>query len=348
MRYSKILDETIKNIVPSSRERMVEKEKELNSLLKTPKGLGKLEELAIQIEGIKKDYRPEKKIVIVMAADNGVESEKVSKSKRIITQYVVEAMLQGKSSVNALGKTFEADIEVVDLGIDETTDLEEKIDLAGIINRKLMQTGTHNIAEGPAMNYDTAVKAIETGIEIADVFVEKGYNLFATGEMGIGNTTTSSAVLKVLTDLPLDDITGYGSGIDEKTLEHKKNVIQRAIDEKNKIIDVLSKVGGLDIAGMAGIYLGCAKNSIPVVIDGFISSVAALCAYRLCENVKDYMLPSHMSEEPGMKYIIEELGMEPFLFMNMKLGEGTGAVMMFPVIEAACNITRTVRKYPEV
>ena len=174
MRYSKILDETIKNIVPSSRERMVEKEKELNSLLKTPKGLGKLEELAIQLEGIKKDYRPEKKIVIVMAADNGVEREKVSKSKRIITQYVVEAMLQGKSSINALGKTFGADIEVVDLGIDETTDLEGKINLAGIINRKLMQTGTHNIAEGPAMDYITAIKAIETGIEIADVFAEKG------------------------------------------------------------------------------------------------------------------------------------------------------------------------------
>ena len=265
-------------------------------------------------------------------------------------------MLQGKSSINALGKTFGADIEVVDLGIDETTDLEGKINLAGIINRKLMQTGTHNIAEVPAMDYITAVKAIERGIEIADIFAEKGYNLFATGEMGIGNTTTSSAVLKVLTDLSLDDITGYGSGIDEKTLEHKKNVIQRAIDVNNgkegidtsDIIDVLSKVGGLDIAGMAGIYLGCAKNSIPVVIDGFISSVAALCAYRLCENVKDYMIPSHMSEEHGMKYIIEELGMEPFLFMNMKLGEGTGAVMMFPVIEAACNITRTVRKYPEV
>ena len=356
MRYSKILDETIKNIVPSSRERMVEKEKELNSLLKTPKGLGKLEELAIQIEGIKKDYRPEKKIVIVMAADNGVEREKVSKSKRIITQYVVEAMLQGKSSINALGKTFGADIEVVDLGIDESEDTEGEINLTGIINRKLMKAGTRNIVEGSAMDYITAVKAVETGIEIADIFAKKEYNLFATGEMGIGNTTTSSAVLKVLTDLSLDDITGYGSGIDEKTLEHKKNVIQRAIDVNNgkegidtsDIIDVLSKVGGLDIAGIAGIYLGCAKNSIPAVIDGFISSVAALCAYRLCENVKDYMIPSHMSEEPGMKYIIEELGMEPFLFMNMKLGEGTGAVMMFPVIEAACNIARTVRKYPEV
>jgi len=189
LRYSKILDETIKNIVPSSRERMVEKEKELNSLLKTPKGLGKLEELAIQIEGIKKDYRPEKKIVIVMAADNGVEREKVSKSKRIITQYVVEAMLQGKSSINALGKTFGADIEVVDLGIDEAADPEEKINLAGIINRKLMQTGTHNIAEGPAMDYITAVKAIETGIEIADI------SQLSSGELCLVSLIMNACVL---------------------------------------------------------------------------------------------------------------------------------------------------------
>ena len=297
MRYSKILDETIKNIEPANRERMAEKERELNSLLKTPKGLGKLEELAIQLEGIKKDYRPEKKIVTVMAADNGVEREKVSKSKRIITQYVVEAMLQGKSSINDLGNTFGADVEVVDLGIDETTDLKGEINLSGIINRKLMQTGTHNIAKEAAMDYDTAVKAVEIGIEIADIFAEKGYNLFATGEMGIGNTSTSSAVLKILTDLPLDDITGYGSGIDDRTLEHKKNVIQKAIDVNNgkqgidtsDPVDVLAKVGGLDIAGMAGIYLGCAKNSIPVVIDGFISSVAALCiqAMRECERLYD-------------------------------------------------------------
>lgn len=356
MHYSKILDDTIKNIIPINRERMKNKEKELNSLLKTPKGLGKLENLAIQLEGIKENYRPEKKIVTVMAADNGVEREKVSKSKRVITQYVVEAMLQGKSSINALGNTFNADVEVIDLGIDRTTDTENIINLAGIIDRKLMHTGTHNIAERAAMSYDTAIKAIETGIEIADIFVQKGYNLFATGEMGIGNTTTSSAMLKVFTDLPLDDIVGYGSGIDDKTLKHKKNIIEKAINinsEKENInsadpIDVLAKVGGLDIAGMTGVYLGCAKNCIPVVIDGFISSVAALCAYKLCKNSKGYMIPSHLSEEQGMKYIMKELKMEPLLFMDMKLGEGTGAVMMFPVIEAACNITGTVRKYPQV
>lgn len=386
----KLLFDTIKKIKPLDKNRMEEKEKELNSLLKTPKGLGKLEELAIRLEGIDKNYKPDKKMVLVMAADNGVEQEKVSKSKRVITQYVVEAMLNGKSSINALGMVYNADVKVVDLGIDKSSDIKNKINFKGIIDKKIMEFGTNNISKEAAMTYEQAVKAIETGIEMVDEFVKDGYNLFATGEMGIGNTTTSSAVLKVFTDLPIDEIVGYGSGIDDKTLEHKKNVIKKAIQvnglldffEKNKnaegkkkirkeqgnmdfeskinfenfkteeyqksIINVLAKVGGLDIAGMAGTYLGCAKNRVPVVIDGFISAVSALIAYKICPVSREFMIASHLSEEPGMKYIMKELNLEPMLFMNMKLGEGTGAVMMFPVIEGACNITKVVREYPDV
>lgn len=386
----KLLFDTIKKIKPLDKNRMEEKEKELNSLLKTPKGLGKLEKLAIWLEGIDKNYKPDKKMVLVMAADNGVEQEKVSKSKRVITQYVVEAMLNGKSSINALGMVYNADIKVVDLGIDESSDIKNEINLSGIIEKKIIKSGTNNIAKEAAMTYEQAVKAIETGIEMVDEFVKDGYNLFATGEMGIGNTTTSSAVLKVLTDLPIDEIVGYGSGIDDKTLEHKKNVVKKAIQvnglldffEKSKnaegkknirkeqgnmdfenkinfenfkteesqksIINVLAKVGGLDIAGMAGTYLGCAKNRVPVVIDGFISAVSALIAYKICPVSREFMIASHLSEEPGMKYIMKELNLEPMLFMNMKLGEGTGAVMMFPVIEGACNITKVVREYPDV
>ena len=386
----KLLFDTIKKIKPLDKNRMEEKEKELNSLLKTPKGLGKLEELAIRLEGIDKNYKPDKKMVLVMAADNGVEQEKVSKSKRVITQYVVEAMLNGKSSINALGMVYNADVKVVDLGIDKSSDIKNKINFKGIIDKKIMEFGTNNISKEAAMTYEQAVKAIETGIEMVDEFVKDGYNLFATGEMGIGNTTTSSAVLKVLTDLPIDEIVGYGSGIDDKTLEHKKNVVKKAIQvndlldffEKSKnaegkknirkeqgnmdfeskinfenfkteesqksIINVLAKVGGLDIAGMAGTYLGCAKNRVPVVIDGFISAVSALIAYKICPISREFMIASHLSEEPGMKYIMKELNLEPMLFMNMKLGEGTGAVMMFPVIEGACNITGVVRKYPDV
>lgn len=386
----KLLFDTIKKIKPLDKNRMEEKEKELNSLLKTPKGLGKLEKLAIWLEGIDKNYKPDKKMVLVMAADNGVEQEKVSKSKRVITQYVVEAMLNGKSSINALGMVYNADIKVVDLGIDKSSDIKNKINFKGIIDKKIMEFGTNNISKEAAMTYEQAVKAIETGIEMVDEFVKDGYNLFATGEMGIGNTTTSSAVLKVLTDLPIDEIVGYGSGIDDKTLEHKKNVVKKAIQvnglldffEKSKnakgkkkirkeqgnmdfeskinfenfkteesqksIINVLAKVGGLDIAGMAGTYLGCAKNRVPVVIDGFISAVSALIAYKICPVSREFMIASHLSEEPGMKYIMKELNLEPMLFMNMKLGEGTGAVMMFPVIEGACNITKVVREYPDV
>lgn len=386
----KLLFDTIKKIKPLDKNRMEEKEKELNSLLKTPKGLGKLEKLAIRLEGIDKNYKPDKKMVLVMAADNGVEQEKVSKSKRVITQYVVEAMLNGKSSINALGMAYNADIKVVDLGIDKSSDIKNKINFKGIIDKKIMEFGTNNISKEAAMTYEQAVKAIETGIEMVDEFVKDEYNLFATGEMGIGNTTTSSAILKVLTDLPIDEIVGYGSGIDDKTLEHKKNVVKKAIQvnglldffEKSKnaegkknirkeqgnmdfenkinfenfkteeyqksIINVLAKVGGLDIAGMAGTYLGCAKNRVPVVIDGFISAVSALIAYKICPVSRKFMIASHLSEEPGMKYIMKELNLEPMLFMNMKLGEGTGAVMMFPVIEGACNITKVVREYPDV
>ena len=386
----KLLFDTIKKIKPLDKNRMEEKEKELNSLLKTPKGLGKLEKLAIRLEGIDKNYKPDKKMVLVMAADNGVEQEKVSKSKRVITQYVVEAMLNGKSSINALGMVYNADVKVVDLGIDESSDIKNEINLSGIIEKKIIKSGTNNIAKEAAMTYEQVVKAIETGIEMVDEFVKDGYNLFATGEMGIGNTTTSSVILKVLTDLPIDEIVGYGSGIDDKTLGHKKNVIKKAIQvnglldffEKSKnakgkkkirkeqgnmdfeskinfenfkteeyqksIINVLAKVGGLDIAGMAGTYLGCAKNRVPVVIDGFISAVSALIAYKICPVSREFMIASHLSEEPGMKYIMKELNLEPMLFMNMKLGEGTGAVMMFPVIEGACNITKVVREYPDV
>ena len=266
----KILFDTIKKIKPLDKIRMKKKENELNSLLKTPKGLGKLEELAIKLEGMSENYKPKKKMVLVMAADNGVEHEKISKSKRVITQYVVEAMLNGKSSINALAAVYNADVKVVDLGIDKRSDTKKEINLTGTIEKKLMEFGTENIAKEAAMSYETAVKAINTGIELVNKFVKDGYNLFATGEMGIGNTTTSSAILKVLTNLPLDDIVGYGSGIDDKTLEHKKNVVKKAIDingltnffdenekskinnksYKQKIINILAKVGGLDIFRM--------------------------------------------------------------------------------------------------
>lgn len=341
-----LLSKTIKNIEPLNKKWMSERESNLNSLLKTPKGLGRLEEFSIQIAGMQNDYSVNKKAVVVMAADNGVEYEGVSASKRVITQYVVEAMLAGEASIASLAKSLKSDLFVTDLGIDS-----KKI-YKGIIDKKIMKKGTKNIRLGRAMTRDQAQDAIEAGIEVIDDLVSKGYNMFALGEMGIGNTTTSSAILRVLTDLPLDDLVGRGSGINDETLYLKKRVIFDAININNPDsedpIDVISKVGGLDIAAMTGAYLACARHRVPVVIDGLISGVSALLAYRMCPETRDYLIPSHLSEEPGDKWIMKELNLDPTLFMKMKLGEGSGAILMFPMLEAALNITKDVRLYPEV
>lgn len=341
-----LLKSTIDNIKPLNKKSMLEKEEYLKRLLKTPNGLGKLEDIAIQLSGISSSYKVANKAVIVMAADNGVEKENVSASKREITQHVVDAMLEGEASVSSLCKTMQSDLFVVDLGIDTKKVFEKAI------TKKIMPKGTNNIRYEPAMSNSEAVKAVETGIEMVEQVVSKGYNLLAVGEMGIGNTTTSSACLKVLTNLPLLKIVGYGSGIDQDTLLLKIKVIEDAINinnpNPNDPLDIIQKVGGLDIAAMTGVYLGAAMYKVPVVLDGLISGVSALLAYKLNPLCKEYMIPSHISEEPGAKYIMDQLDFEPMLNMHMKLGEGSGAVLVFPFIEAACNFIDEVRLYPEI
>lgn len=341
-----LLTETLNNITPLNEESKNEQDKYIKTLLKTPEGLGKLEKIAIQIAGINPSYKIEKKAVIVMAADNGVEKEKISASKREITKLVVEAMLEGTACVSSLCKTMNSDLFVVDLGIDMETPFPN------IINRKIMPHGTNNIRYEAAMSNNEMIKAIESGIELVANLAKENYNLLAVGEMGIGNTTTSSACLKVLSNLPLIEIVGYGSGIDDKTLALKIEVISDAVKinkpNVNEPLDILQKVGGLDIAGMLGVYLGAARYKIPIVLDGLISGVAALLAYKLNPLVKEYMLPSHISEEPGAKYIMKALDFEPMLYMNMKLGEGSGAVLMFSLIEAAVNFVKDVKQYPHI
>ena len=342
----KILDETLKKITGLNESEMKKRRKHLDSLLKTPKGLGKLEDLSLKLSGINSDYVVDKKAVVVMAADNGVEEEGVSASKRVITQHVVEAMLKKEASISSLARTVDSDVFVVDLGIDSDNEF------TGIINRKIMRKGTKNIRKGEAMSREEAIKAMEAGIEVLDDLVLSGYNLLALGEMGIGNTTTSSAILSVLTGLPLNKIVGRGSGICSDQLELKKQVIADAIkvnspDEKDAL-EVLHKLGGLDIAAMTGAYLSAAKNRVPIVIDGLISGIAALLASLISPECRDYMVPSHLSDEPGARWIMEYLELEPMLHMNMKLGEGSGAVLMFPLVEAASNISRDIKLYPEI
>ena len=342
----KLLKNTLENIVGIDQDRMTQRKVYINSLLKTPNGLGKLEKMAIQMVGIESDFEVKKKAVIVMAADNGVEKEGVSASKRVITQYVVEAMLAGEASVSSLCRTLGSDLFVVDLGIDKKEPYKKAI------NHRIMPEGTHNIRKGEAMSREQTIEAIEVGINMVAKLAKEDYNLLAVGEMGIGNTTTSSACLKALTDLPLIDIVGYGSGINESTLELKIAVVEDAVRvnnlDVNDPIEIIQKLGGLDIAAMTGVYLGAAFYKMPVVLDGLISGVSALLAYRMNPYAREYMIPSHISEEPGAKYVMEALGFDPMLYMNMKLGEGSGAVLIFPFVEAACNFVKDVRLYPEV
>ncbi len=340
-----LLKETVDKISGLNEEWTKTRKNAIDALLKTPNGLGKLEEISIQIAGMNFNYKVNKKAVVVMAADNGVEKEGVSASKREITTILAHAMLNKKASINSLAKSMGSEVFVVDLGIDTTDKFE------GIYDKVVMKNGTRNIKLENAMTREEAVKAIEAGIEVVDELVKKGYNLIAVGEIGIGNTTTSSAIARVISTVSIDEIVGVGSGIDRNKLELKKKVVEEAVKingpYSDNPIEILHKLGGLDIAAMTGAYLSAAKNRIPIVVDGFISGISAYIAYKICEESKEFMISSHISEEPGAKWIMKELGFEPNLYMKMKLGEGSGAVLMFPLIEAALNMDKDIMNYPK-
>lgn len=321
-------------IRPACEASMKEAAERLDKLAKPIGSLGKLEELAIKISGMtgKQSSSFEKKVTIIMAADNGVVEEGVSACPQAVTPIQTINFLKGVTGISVLSRHAGADIRVVDIGIG--SDLE----YPGLINRKIRK-GTSNMSKGPAMSKEEAVKAIETGIEQVSQLVSEGYSLFGTGEMGIGNTSTSSAVVMGFLGCGSEAAVGKGAGLTEKAYRSKKEVISRAItvnkpDPKDPI-DVLSKVGGFDIAGMTGCFLGAAYHRVPIVIDGFISAAAALAAYRINPMVKDFMIPSHCSEEPGYKLAMRELGLKPMLDLNMRLGEGSGCPLAFNIIGAA-------------
>lgn len=306
----------------------------LDSLTKPLGSLGRLEDIVRQTAGITGKVRPrvDRKTIIIMCADNGVVDEGVSSCPKAVTATVTQNFMKGITGVNVLGSHAGADIAVVDIGVDA------KLEAEGIIDKKI-RMGTGNIAIGPAMSRDEAVRAIETGIEVVFELHRKGVELLGTGEMGIGNTTTSSAITAALTGKPLEPLVGRGSGLSDRDLDNKIKVIQRAI-EVNKPdpadpIDVLSKVGGLDIAGLAGCYIGAAACRLPIVIDGFIASVAALIAVRLKPEIKQFMFAAHGSAEPGSNTVLEAIGLEPLLRLGMRLGEGSGAAVAFHIINAA-------------
>jgi len=329
-----LLHQTLEKIEGLYAEEMDGAQKRLDSLTKPLGSLGRLEDIVKRIAGITGRLYPkvDKKAVVIMCADNGVVEEGVSSCPRSVTSSVTMNFTRGITGINVLSSHAGADIVIVDIGVDDELD-------SGLILKRKIRRGTDNIAKGPAMSREEAVKAIETGIEIVYDLKGKGYNLLGTGEMGIGNTTTSSAVAAVLTRNPADCMVGKGAGLTKQGLENKINVVKKAIDvnrpDPADAMDVLCKLGGFDIAGLVGCYLGAAACRLPIVMDGFISSTAALVAVKIKPQTREFIFPSHGSAEPGSCKVMEALGMEPVLNLGMRLGEGTGAAIAFHIIDAA-------------
>ncbi|WP_253298232.1 nicotinate-nucleotide--dimethylbenzimidazole phosphoribosyltransferase [Paenibacillus sp. MSJ-34] len=316
----------------------------LDQLTKPPGSLGKLEAIAAQLAGMTGEAKPEfgKKAVIVMAGDHGVCEEGVSAFPAAVTPQMVMNFVAGGAAVNVLARQAGAEVVCVDIGVNG--DLEHP----QLVSRKVRK-GTANMAKGPAMSREEALQAILVGADIVEQYVNDGYRMFATGEMGIGNTTASAAILSVLSGMAPDRTVGRGTGIDDAKMAHKREVVSKAIAVNRPnaadALDVLAKVGGLEIAGLVGVILGAAKHRCPVVIDGFISSAAALVAARLAPLSAGYMIGSHLSQEQGHEALLDELGLTPLLQLDMRLGEGTGAVLAFTLIDAAVKIMREMATF---
>lgn len=337
------LKKLIEGIGPADKEAVKDAQKRWNSIAKPLHSLGRLETAVMKIAGISgtADVQIEKKALIVMCADNGVVAEGVTQTGQEVTAIVAENFLTCNSSAAIMCEKAGIDLFPVDIGMARDTK---------VLGRKIAY-GTKNMAKEPAMTRDEAVRGILEGIRIVKEKKEDGYRILATGEMGIGNTTTSSAVAAVLLDEPVELMTGRGAGLSGAGLRRKKEVIAKAIalhkPDREDALDVLSKVGGFDLAGLAGVFLGGAIYRIPVVIDGFISAAAALAAASLCGYAKEYMLASHVSKEPGTCMILEALGLEAYLTCDMCLGEGTGAIAFMPVLDMAVEVYRRMSTFSD-
>ena len=312
-------------------------------LAKPPGSLGRLEDLSVQLAGItgRVHNKMEKKHLLVFAADNGVVAEGVSSAPQSVTLMQTINLTRHKTGASTLCKHFGCEITVCDVGVNA------EIKEPKVLNRKIA-CGTRNIVKGPAMTREQAERAILTGMELAK---STDADVLGIGEMGIGNTTTSSAVLSVLLDADMDAVTGRGGGITDASFIKKKQVIKAAIainsPDKNDVVDVLAKVGGFDIAAMCGGFIGAAISRRPVVIDGFISAVAALCAYKLCPNVRGYLVPSHASYEIGYRLAMEAMDLRPLFLLGMRLGEGSGCPLAFEILDAACAVINDMATFDQ-
>jgi nicotinate-nucleotide--dimethylbenzimidazole phosphoribosyltransferase len=338
---------TLPEILPLNEAMQAAARTRQNNLTKPAGSLGRLEELSIQLAGIMERERPSvsRKAVIVMAGDHGVVAEGVSAFPAEVTPQMVLNFLHGGAAINALAGAAGARVVIVDMGV--ASDLP---DHPKLIKRKVAY-GTQNMAIGPAMTGAQAEEALQAGMEVVAAEIDKGLDLVAIGEMGIGNTTAATAITAAFTGLPPAQLTGRGTGVDDAGLARKVTVIEKALavnrPDPSDALDVLLKVGGLEIAGLAGVVLGAAERRVPVVIDGFISSAAALLAAELVPAVKPYLIGSHESVEIGHQAILQRLGIRPLFNLNMRLGEGTGAALAFPIIEGAARILDEMATFAE-
>jgi len=367
-----IIKETVEMIESVDKEIMDKTQKRLDKLTKPLGSLGKLEELAKRIAGITKKENPviENKVIFTMAGDHGVVEEGISAYPQEVTPQMVQNFLNGGAGINVLARHVGAKVIIVDMGIkidteykmpdagcqsddSERTSYADSSEMSdqkiGFVNKKINH-GTKNFTKGPAMTREEAEKAIIAGIEIFESEnKKKKIDIIGTGDMGIGNTTPSSAITAVFTGKKAEAVTGTGTGIDVNTLKHKVEVIEQGIKKNNPDpkngIDVLSKVGGFEIGGLAGVILASAKAKTPVVIDGFISGAAALIAYAIQPKVKDYLIASHCSVEKGHKAILDYIGIEPLFDFNMRLGEGTGAALGINIADASIKILKEMATF---
>jgi nicotinate-nucleotide--dimethylbenzimidazole phosphoribosyltransferase len=324
-----------------------EAQKRLDNLTKPQGSLGRLEEFARRIVSITGDKMPllDKKVVFTFAGDHGIANEGVSAYPKEVTPQMVFNFLRGGAGINVLARQAGADVVVIDIGVDH-----EFGDTPGLVSRKVVR-GTANMYKGPAMTRQQAEQCIQVGIDLAREYAKKGYRIFGTGDMGIGNTTPSSAIASVMTGTPVADVTGRGTGITDESLQNKIAVIEKSIalnrpDPKDPV-DVLAKVGGAEIGGIAGLILGAASERIPVIVDGFISTAGAMIAYEIEPKTAEYMFAGHSSVEIGQKAMLRKMGLAPILDLNLRLGEGTGAALAMMMIEAGTRIYREMATFGE-
>lgn len=339
------LSERIQNIKPANIEAYNSCINHFDYIAKPVGSLGKLETLLATIAGASGTPYLDitKKCLLVFCADNGVLAQGVAQSTHEVTTAIGKSLVRKATSVNAMAASGGIDVFPIDMGMVEPVE--------GMISYSL-GNGTKDMTVEPAMTIEQAVHAIEIGIELVKARKEEGYRIIATGEAGIGNTTTSSAILSVLLEQPVELVTGRGSGLTDEGVLRKQKAIKKAIEinkpDKEDVLDVLAKVGGFDIAGMVGAFIGGALYGIPIVVDGFISAVAALCAYSICPHVRGYMLPSHISAEPAGQMLMEALDMQPVIHADMRLGEGTGAVALMPLLDMAVSVYKYAASFDDI